>query len=68
VFRFCGILKTAGQLRQSRIALWTKEEVVRKGQYLAEFRSVLSAERYRKVTLRSRFVTLKNKNKFATCR
>lgn len=35
------------QLRQSRIAIWTKEEGVRKGQYLAGFRRVLSAERYR---------------------
>jgi integrase/recombinase XerD len=35
-------------LRQSRIAIWTKQEGVRTAQYLAGFRRVLSAERYRK--------------------
>ena len=39
------------QLRQSRIAIWTKEEGVRKAQYLAGFRRVLSGERYRKADM-----------------
>ena len=39
------------QLRQSRIAIWVKEEGLRKAQYLAGFRNVASAERYRKASL-----------------
>lgn len=39
------------QLRQSRIAIWVKEEGLRKGQYLAGFRNVASAERYQKADL-----------------
>ncbi len=38
-------------LRQSRIAIWVKEEGIRKGQYKAGFRRVMSAERYRKADL-----------------
>lgn len=34
-------------LRQSRIALWNKQYGIRKTQYLAGFRAVLSAERYK---------------------
>jgi integrase/recombinase XerD len=44
-------IEKLSQLRQSRIAIWTKEEGVRKGQYLAGFRRVLSAERYRKADM-----------------
>lgn len=39
------------QLRQSRIAIWIKEEGLRKTQYLAGFRNVSSAERYQKADL-----------------
>jgi len=39
------------QLRQSRITIWVKEEGLRKAQYLAGFRRVSSAERYRKADL-----------------
>lgn len=39
------------QLRQSRIAIWVKEEGLRKTQYLAGFRNVASAERYQKADL-----------------
>lgn len=39
------------QLRQSRIAIWVKEESLRKTQYLAGFRNVASAERYQKADL-----------------
>jgi integrase/recombinase XerD len=39
------------QLRQSRIAIWTKEEGLRQAQYLAGFRRVGSAERYRQANL-----------------
>ena len=39
------------QLRQSRIAIWVKEESLRKTQYLAGFRNVSSAERYQKADL-----------------
>jgi len=39
------------QLRQSRIAIWTQEEDLRKVQYLAGFRRVSSAERYQKADL-----------------
>jgi integrase/recombinase XerD len=39
------------QLRQSRIAIWVKEEGLRKAQYLAGFRNVSSAERYQKASL-----------------
>lgn len=39
------------QLRHSRIALWVKEEGLRKAQYLAGFRRVSSAERYQKADL-----------------
>ena len=35
------------QLRQSRITLWIKKYGLRKAQYLAGFRRVLSIERYR---------------------
>jgi len=38
-------------LRQSRIAIWVKEEGIRKGQYKAGFRRVLSAEKYLKADL-----------------
>lgn len=38
-------------LRQSRISIWVKKEGIRKAQYLAGFRRVLSAERYRKADL-----------------
>jgi integrase/recombinase XerD len=34
-------------LRQSKIAIWTKEEGIRKAQYKAGFKRVLSAEKYR---------------------
>lgn len=44
-------LHKLGQLRQSRIAIWVKEEGLRKAQYLAGFRRVSSAERYRKADL-----------------
>lgn len=44
-------LNKLGQLRQSRIAIWVKEEGLRKAQYLAGFRNVSSAERYRKASL-----------------
>lgn len=40
-----------GQLRQSRVAIWVKEEGLRKAQYLAGFRKVSSAERKRKASL-----------------
>ena len=40
-----------GQLRQSRIAIWVREEGLRKAQYLAGFRNVSSAERYQKADL-----------------
>lgn len=39
------------QLRQSRIAIWVREEGLRKAQYLAGFRNVASAERYQKADL-----------------
>ncbi len=39
------------QLRQSRIAIWVKEEGLRKAQYLSGFRNVSSAERYQKADL-----------------
>lgn len=39
------------QLRQSRIAIWVKEEGLRKAQYLSGFRNVSSAERYQKASL-----------------
>ena len=38
-------------LRQSRVSIWVKEHGLRKGQYLAGFRRVLSAERYRHADL-----------------
>lgn len=38
-------------LRQSRIAIWVKEQGIRKSQYMAGFRRVLSAEKYRKLDL-----------------
>jgi len=44
-------LNKLSQLRQSRIAIWVKEEGLRKAQYLAGFRNVSSAERYRKASL-----------------
>jgi len=44
-------LNTLSQLRQSRIAIWVKEEGIRKGQYLSGFRNVSHAERYRKASL-----------------
>lgn len=40
-----------GHLRQSRIAIWVKQEGIRKGQYKAGFRRVLSAEKYMKADL-----------------
>ncbi len=40
-------------LRQSRIAFWVKSHGLRKAQYLAGFRTVLSAERYRKADLKN---------------
>ncbi len=39
------------QLRHSRIALWTAEQGLRKTQYLAGFKRVSSAERYRQANL-----------------
>jgi len=39
------------QLRQSRIAIWTKEEGLRQAQYMAGFRRVCSAERYQQANL-----------------
>lgn len=44
-------LNKLGQLRQSRIAIWVREEGIRKAQYLAGFRNVASAERYQKASL-----------------
>lgn len=38
-------------LRQSRIAIWVKEEGIRQGQYKAGFRRVLSAEKYLRADL-----------------
>lgn len=38
-------------LRQSRIAIWVKKEGIRKGQYKAGFRRVISAEKYLKADL-----------------
>lgn len=38
-------------LRQSRIAIWVKEEGIRKGQYKAGFRRVMSAEKYLKADM-----------------
>ena len=38
-------------LRQSRIAIWVKKEGIRKGQYKAGFRRVMSAEKYLKADL-----------------
>jgi len=38
-------------LRQSRIVIWVKEEGIRKGQYKAGFRRVMSAEKYLKADL-----------------
>ncbi|NJO00937.1 MAG: tyrosine-type recombinase/integrase [Bacteroidia bacterium] len=39
------------RLRQSRIAIWAREEGLRKAQYLAGFRCVSSVERYQAATL-----------------
>ena len=39
------------QLRQSRIAIWVKEKGIREAQYLAGFRRVMSAERYKNALL-----------------
>ena len=44
-------IRKISQLRQSRIAIWVKEEGLRKAQYLAGFRKVSSAERYQKASL-----------------
>jgi integrase/recombinase XerD len=44
-------LNKLSQLRQSRITIWTKEEGLRQAQYLAGFRRVSSAERYRQANL-----------------
>ena len=44
-------IKKLNHLRQSRVSIWVKNEGLRKGQYLAGFRRVLSAERYRKADL-----------------
>lgn len=38
-------------LRQSRIAIWVKEEGIRQGQYKAGFKRVMSAEKYLKADL-----------------
>jgi len=38
-------------LRQSRIVIWVKKEGIRKSQYMAGFRRVLSAEKYKKIDL-----------------
>ena len=38
-------------LRQSRIAIWVKKEGIRKGQYKAGFRRVMSAEKYLKADM-----------------
>ena len=44
-------IQKLNHLRQSRVSIWVKNEGLRKGQYLAGFRRVLSAERYRKADL-----------------
>ena len=44
-------IEKLNHLRQSRVSIWVKNEGLRKGQYLAGFRRVLSAERYRKADL-----------------
>jgi len=44
-------IEKLSHLRQSRIAIWVKNEGLRKAQYLAGFRRVLSAERYRKANV-----------------
>ena len=44
-------IQKLNHLRQSRVSSWVKNEGLRKGQYLAGFRRVLSAERYRKADL-----------------
>ncbi len=37
-------IQKLNHLRQSRVSIWVKEQGLRKGQYLAGFRRVLSAE------------------------
>ena len=44
-------LHKINQLRQSRIAIWVREEGLRKAQYLAGFKCVSSAERYQRADL-----------------
>ncbi len=44
-------IQNLNHLRQSRVSIWVKNEGLRKGQYLAGFRRVLSAGRYRKADL-----------------
>ena len=44
-------IQKLNHLRQSRVSIWVKNEGLRKGQYLAGFRRVLSAERYRRADL-----------------
>lgn len=44
-------IQKLNHLRQSRVSIWVKNEGLRKGQYMAGFRRVLSAERYRKADL-----------------
>lgn len=39
------------QLRQSRVALWVNEHGIRKAQYMAGFRTIKAAERYRLASL-----------------
>ena len=39
-------------LRQSRISIWVKVEGIRRAQYLAGFRRVMCAERYRKADMK----------------
>ena len=40
-------IKKLNHLRQSRIAIWIKQEGLRKAQYLSGFRTIMSVERYR---------------------
>src|SRR5690554_394699 len=44
-------LKNLKQLRQSRIAIWTKQHDIRQAQYLAGHKYVSSTERYQKTNL-----------------
>jgi len=40
-------IQKLNHLRQSRIAIWIKQEGLRKAQYLSGFRTIMSVERYR---------------------